>query len=184
VHLGSPSHSRPALKSCSVLECRSCGSRPPAARPRRAARDAPVGLFAEVLFIESSRSPTNWDCGIETTFRSQGDEWVQHCLATLGARTATVLTKRRLHIEAPLPVVRQEPHQLFEPLALLPHAVCFASPKIFILLCAEKIRATTYAHSGRPICCRSNGAVKAVIRGRRKQPGSSASSCFTASRSP
>ena len=61
--------------------------------------------------------------------------------------------KGRLHIEAPLPVVRQEPHQLFEPLALLPHAVYFASPRIFILLCAEKIRATTYAHSGRPICC-------------------------------
>jgi hypothetical protein len=103
VHLGSPSHSRPALKSCSVLECRSCGSRPPAARPRRAARDAPVGLFAEVLFIESSRSPTNWDCGIEAAFRSQGDEWVQHCLATLGARTATVLTKRRPISKRPCP---------------------------------------------------------------------------------
>ena len=140
----------PALRSRSVLECRSRGSRPPALRPKRAARDSPVGSSQRYRLSKAPNRPQIGIAASKQPFDPKGDEWVQHCLATLGARTATVLAKRRLQIDAPL---RQEPNQLFEPLVLLPHAVYVAPPKISILLCAEKIRATTYAHSGRPICC-------------------------------
>jgi hypothetical protein len=51
-------------------------------------------------------------------------------------------------------------------------------------LCAEKIRATTYAHSGRPICCQEYWCREGPSLGRRKKPGSSANSCLTASLSP
>src|SRR6516165_1795472 len=47
----------PALRSRSVLECRSRGSRPPALRPKRAARDSPVGSSQRYRLSKAPNRP-------------------------------------------------------------------------------------------------------------------------------